>query len=87
MLLQRTYTGRKYPHIRTLSIIVQSGIRVRKHSGNIHSKITVRALLSQYVIQYYMNITSLECTKVRIIGDLQDMTRVDAHELERILES
>ena len=35
MLLLRIYTGQKYPDIRTLRIS-KVGIRVQKHSGNIH---------------------------------------------------
>ena len=42
ILLQRTFAGWKYPHIHTLSITIQSRIRVRKHSGKIYSNFTVQ---------------------------------------------
>ena len=88
MLLQRTYAGRKYPHIRT----AKHNSTVRNQSTEAQWQYTFQhyspsTLLSQCLIQYDWNITSLECTKVWITGDLQDIILVDAYELKRNLES
>ena len=43
-------------------------------------------VLSQHVIQYYKNITSMDHTKIRITEDLRDMILVNAHEWEMKLQ-
>ena len=48
---------------------------------------SLSTVLSQRVIQYYMNITSLDHTKIFITGDLHDMILVNTHELEKDLKS
>ena len=75
-----TYIRRvKYPYIYTLSISVQSGIRIRKNSGNIHSNITIQ------VHCYYRHMTGIlshHRIQNMITGDLHRLKVVDALEQE-----
>jgi len=64
-LLQRTYAESEYPYICTLSISVLSGIRVQKHSDNIYCNYIAQVRYYYKSDQYYMNITSLKCTKIQ----------------------
>jgi len=65
---------------------------VRNHSTEVQwcytfQHYSLSTLLSRYVIQYYMNIISLERTKVQFTRDVQCTKLVDTHELGWNLES
>ena len=70
MLLQRIYTGQKYPHVYTLSINTD-----KNQSTELYGALYIPTYEYYYkvlpgVTQYYKNITSPISTIARIQGDI-----------------
>jgi len=77
----------KYLYVYTLSILVQSGIRVRKHSDIIYSNITVQVHCYHGIWSNIIWILHHWSAKVRFTRDVQCIKLVDAHELGWNLKS